>query len=217
MAFHGHTPKAAAGSDRDMSPWHSPAGAVLAWIALVAIAVIGRAWQPTWHGEPLWHATPLAGVALAAGFVFSNALIAASVPIVALAVGNLALPPYDSLAIAAVVYAATAWPALLGTTGLLGRSRPKWVAVIGGSLATSLVFFVSTNFAHWAFRSDYPHTASGLAACFAAALPFHRWMPMGDVAWTVVVFAILSAVQAAADAAASRHLHPQPVSARTLD
>jgi hypothetical protein len=217
MTFPGHTPKAAAGSDRDTSPWRSPAGAALTWIALVAIAVAGRAWQPTWHGEPLWHATPLAGVALAAGFVFPNAVVAASVPLVALAIGNLALPGYGSLAIAAVVYAATAWPVLLGTAGILGRSRPRWMAVIGGSLATSLVFFLSTNLAHWAFRSDYPHTASGLAACFAAALPFHRWMPVGDVAWTLAVFGLLAAVQAVADATAGRRLHPQPVSTRTLD
>jgi hypothetical protein len=217
MTIHGPIPNAAAGSDRDPAPWRSPAGAVLAWMALVTIAVVGRAWQPMWNGEPLWHATPLAAVALAAGFVFPNAAVAASVPLVALAIGNLALPAHDSLAIAAVVYAATAWPVLLGAAGLLGRSRPNWIAVIGGSLATSLVFFISTNLAHWAFRSDYPHTAAGLAACFAAALPFHRWMPVGDVAWTAAVFGVLAAVQSAADAAATRRLHPQPVSTRTLD
>ena len=50
------------------------------WLALVALAVAGRLWQPTWNGEQLWHATPLAAVALAAGFLFANPLVAASVP-----------------------------------------------------------------------------------------------------------------------------------------
>ena len=40
-------------------------------------------------------------------------------------------------------------------------------------------------------------TAAGLVACYAAALPFYRWMPVGDVAWTAVVLAGVSAAIAA--------------------
>ena len=173
---------------------------VAAWLLLVACAVAGRLWQPSWHGEPLWHATPLAAVALAAGFLFRHPLVAASVPLAALAISNLALPAYGNLGVAAAVYAATAWPVLLGGAGLLGRERPRWLAVLGGSLASSLVFFLTTNLAHWWLTSDYPHTASGLAGCFVAALPFYRWMPVGDVAWTVAIFTGLSAVIAAVQA-----------------
>jgi len=190
---------------------------VAAWLLLVAFAVAGRLWQPSWNGEPLWHATPLAAVALAAGFLFRNPLVAASVPLAALAISNLALPPYGNLGVAATVFAATAWPVLLGSQGLLGRDRPRWLAVIGGSLASSLVFFVSTNLAHWAFTADYPRTAAGLATCFAAALPFYRWMPLGDAAWTLVTFAAIVAIRGAAEAALARRLRPSPVSARPLD
>jgi hypothetical protein len=171
---------------------------VAAWLLLVACAVAGRLWQPSWHGEPLWHATPLAAVALAAGFLFRHPLVAASVPLAALAISNLALPAYGNLGVAAAVYAATAWPVLLGGAGLLGRERPRWLAVLGGSLASSLVFFATTNFAHWACTSDYPHTPAGLATCFAAALPFYRWMPLGDAAWTLVTFAAIVAIRAGA-------------------
>ena len=187
------------------------------WLALVALAVAGRLWQPTWNGEPLWHATPLAAVALAAGFLFANPLVAASVPLAALAVSNLVLPGYGSLGVAAVVYAATAWPVLLGTCGVLGQDRPRWLAVVGGSLATSLVFFLSTNLAHWAFMADYPRTMAGLGECFVAALPFYRWMPVGDAAWTLATFGLIVAARMAAEAAATRRLRPQGISPRPLD
>ena len=199
------------------SVWDSVLMQAAVWLALVALAVAGRLWQPTWNGEPLWHATPLAAVALAAGFLFANPLVAASVPLAALALSNVLLPGYGSLGVAAVVYAATAWPVLLGTCGLLGRDRPRWLAVVGGSLATSLVFFVSTNLAHWAFTADYAHTMAGLGECFVAALPFYRWMPVGDAAWTVATFGLIMAARMAAEAAATRRLRPQAVSPRPLD
>lgn len=197
--------------------WGSIAMQSVVWLALVALAVAGRLWQPSWDGEPLWHATPLAAVALAAGFLFANPFVAASTPLAALAISNVALPEYGSLGVAAVVYAATAWPVLLGTSGMLGRERPRWLAVVGGSLATSLVFFFSTNLAHWAFMADYPRTVSGLGECFLAALPFYRWMPLGDAVWTLATFGMIVAARSGAEAAATRRLRPQAISTRPLD
>jgi hypothetical protein len=169
----------------------APALQVLIWSGFVALAVAGRFFQPEWHF------TPLAAVTLAAGFVFPSVLVAAAVPVAALAISNCFLAPHDSLAMAAVVYAATAWPVLLGACGLLGRCRQvRWPAVIGGSLASSLVFFFTTNAAHWWLTNQYPHSASGLVECLAAGLPFYRWMPVGDLAWTVIVFGGLSLLAA---------------------
>jgi len=154
------------------------------WFVLVAIATLGRLWQPGWN------VTPLAGVALAAGAVFPSVLVAASVPLAALAISNLAMPSYGSLAMAAVIYAATAWPVVLGGGLRGGRVLP----IVGGALASSLVFYLATNFAHWWLTSDYPHTAGGLLACYGAALPFYRWMPIGDVAWSLAMFGGMAAV-----------------------
>ena len=165
-----------------------PVAAAVIWAVLVAIAVAGRIWQPGWN------VTPMAAVALAAGAVFANGAVAASVPLVALAISNLVLPAYGSLAMAVVVFAATAWPVLLG--GVVRRGR--WTAVVGGALASSLVFFVATNLAHWLLTTDYPRSAAGLGACFVAALPFYRWMPVGDVAWSLALFGALQAIHAAA-------------------
>lgn len=179
------------------SRW-SPTALAVAWVALVALAVVGRLWRPEWHGTRLWNVTPFVAVALAAGALFPNRLLAATVPLVALAVGNVALPGYDTPWLAAVVYAATAFPVVLG--GIATRGR--WPAVIGSALAGSLVFFLSTNLAHWALTADYPRSGAGLVACFAAALPFFR--PLEDLAWTGIVFGGLAAADRIGGAVAAR-------------
>jgi hypothetical protein len=169
------------------------------WLALVAIGAVGRLWQPAWN------VTPFAGVALAAGAVFPNPAVAASVPLVSLAVSNLASPAYGSLAMAAVVYAATALPVLLGRrlrVDAPGKAG-NWVALFGSAVASSLVFYLTTNFAHWWLTNDYPHTFGGILACYVAALPFYRWMPVGDLVWSGAIFAGLSSVVSAARASRS--------------
>jgi hypothetical protein len=176
------TPSSASLADRTRSFQSWPL-LVAAWVALVAIGAVGRLWQPGWN------VTPMAGVALAAGAIFPHPLLAASVPLASLALSNLVMPGYGSLVMAAVIYAATAWPVLLGSRLVPGKA---WQAVIGSALASSLVFYITTNLAHWWLTNDYPHTLAGLAACYVAALPFYRWMPVGDVAWSVALFAGLS-------------------------
>ena len=183
----------------------APAMLVAVWVALVALGVAGRLVQPAWH------VTPMAGVALAAGAVFTNPVVAATVPLAALVVSNLGLDAYDSLPMAMVVFAATAWPVLLG--GLVRRAAAGGriagvLAVLGGAFASSLVFFLATNLAFWWFTAEYPHTTEGLVACFTAALPFYRWMPVGDAAWSLATFGGLAAAARIVDAAVARGLQP---------
>lgn len=199
---------AAAGSESERSDiFRSPTARSVAWLVLVAIAVAGRAWQPAAH------VTPLAGVSLVAGVIFPELLVAASVPLVATMIGNCFLPSYGSVALAVVVYAALAWPVVLGHLGILGRpeERPRWLAITGGALASSLVFFFATNAAHWLLTDQYPRTATGLVACLVAGLPFHRWMPVGDVAWSLALFGCLAAASAVGGQLFRPRLAPAPV------
>ena len=186
-------------------PLSQPLVLGLVWIALVALAVAGRAWQPAAH------VTPLAAVSLAAGAFFPGTLLAVSVPVMSLAIGNLFLPPYGSLLEAVVIYAAFAWPVLLGRAGLLGSigRETRWLALIGGGLASSLVFYFATNITFWLTTDMYPRSAAGLLACLTAALPFHRWMPVGDLAWTLGIFGVFQAAITASDAFAARRLAPR--------
>ncbi|MEC7710519.1 MAG: DUF6580 family putative transport protein [Planctomycetota bacterium] len=154
------------------------------WLALVAVGVCGRLWQPAYN------VTPFAAIGLAAGSLFGISISAAAVPIVALVLSNMALPGYGSTVMALVVYASFLFPVLFGSL----VQRQGWVAVLGGSLASSLIFFTTTNFATWALSDLYPHTLSGLVTCYVAALPFYRWMPIGDALWSISLFSTLIAV-----------------------
>ena len=154
------------------------------WFALVAVGICGRLWQPAYN------VTPFAAIGLAAGSLFGISLAAATVPIVALVISNMALPGYGSTVMAIVVYVSLACPVLFGSL----VQRQGWVAVLGGSLASSLIFFTTTNFATWALSELYPHTLSGLTTCYIAALPFYRLMPVGDAVWSISLFSTLVAV-----------------------
>jgi hypothetical protein len=148
----------------------------LAWGVLVGIGILGR---------------------LCAGALFANRFVAASVPVIALAASNLALPgggSYGSWTMAAIIYAAFTWPVLMGS---LVRRSHVWGA-LGGALAGSLVFYLATNFAHWWLTADYPHTARGLVECYVAALPFYRWTPVGDLVWSLGLTSGLAFVPALA-------------------
>ena len=199
-----------------MSKTSRPSFATLiaAWCALVAISVVGRIWQP------VPNVTPLAAAAIVAGAVFPSPLVAASVPVAAMALSNLVLPGYGGgvagWTMMAVVFACLTWPVLLGRLVRTGRpgaagssfdGMPSWT-LVGSGLASSLVFFLVTNAAHWWLSSDYPHTAAGLLSCYAAGLPFYRWMPVGDVAWTLVLARGMAALGASAAAAPSISANP---------
>ncbi len=48
----------------------------------------------------------------------------------------------------------------------------NWQFTIAGSLAASLAFFLTTNFASWI--AFYPHTWSSLGQCYLSAIPFFK-------------------------------------------
>jgi hypothetical protein len=45
---------------------------------------------------------------------------------------------------------------------------------VSGSVLASTSFFAVSNYAVWVGSAMYPHTFSGLTACYAAGLPFYR-------------------------------------------
>lgn len=156
----------------------------LVWLGLVGVIVVGRLL------EPAFNVTPLTAVALVAGAVFPSPLVAATVPVAGLAVSNVVLPSYGSLAMALIVFAACAAPVMLRT--LVRSGRPLAIAV--GGLAGAALFFIVTNVGYWWLSSDYRHTIGGLTECFVMALPFFRWQPVGDIAWSLALTAVTAAI-----------------------
>ena len=160
---------------------------VLVFALLIAIGVAGR-----W-GQPAWEFTPTAAVAMFAGLYFSRLAIAILVPVAILAISDLILPAYDSIPVMLITYAALTLPVWFGRLqrGESARSvqMARWAAF---SLLPATLFYLATNFAVWAFQSDYEKTLAGLGQCYWAAVPFYRWMIAGDVFYLSVMLGCLA-------------------------
>ena len=81
-------------------------------------------------------------------------------------------------------YAAALW---LGTR--LG-TEAKALRIGGAALASSVAFFIVSNFAVWAVWNMYPKNWEGLMACYVAAIPFFRNALAGDLLFTAVMFSV---------------------------
>lgn len=71
----------------------------------------------------------------------------------------------------------TTWAWYLAAMALghiLLKARTTFVRVAAGVVLGPTSFFVLSNYAVWAGGNMYPHTLSGLTACYAAAIPFYR-------------------------------------------
>jgi hypothetical protein len=155
---------------------------VLVFALLVSIGVAGR-----W-GQPAWAFTPIAAATIFAGFYFSRAAIAVLVPVAILGISDLLLPAYDNVPVMLATYGVMTIPVWFGRSLRGGHGR--WGAIgrwaVCGLIPATVFFFVS-NFAVWAFQSDYEKSLAGLMQCYAAAVPFYRWMLAGDVFYLSVL------------------------------
>ncbi|MGI9430272.1 MAG: DUF6580 family putative transport protein [Bythopirellula sp.] len=176
---------------------------------LLAIGVVGR-----WY-QLAWNVTPLAAVTVLGAYYFRQLLPAVLLPISILTVSNVLLPAYPHWQVQAAVYVMMLVPLALGRAarGADGWLKNGWqgnrwqgakhFALCGFVPAT--LFFLVTNFAVWAFTPYYQKTLAGLANCYWMALPFYRWMLVGDLCFlTVLVGALLLAQALARQTSAGR-------------
>ena len=104
--------------------------------------------------------SPVAATALFAGMMLSRRSLALLVPLAAMLIGD-ALTGFYDWRVMIVVYAAMMLPAVASI--LASRYRPSRV-VVPAVVACSLIFFVTTNFAVWAFSGMYSLDTAGLIA-----------------------------------------------------
>ncbi len=126
--------------------------------------------------------TPVAAIALFGGAHLGKRWLAFMIPLAALFISDLFLG-FHNLMIP--VYLGFALVVLLGS---LMRGNIRVPFVIGGSLAGSLMFFLITNFAVWAFTPYYPNTLQGLATSYTMAIPFFHTSILGDLFYNAVFF-----------------------------
>jgi hypothetical protein len=136
-----------------------------------------------------WHFTPVAASLLFFGARGSRRQM--WIPLVLMAATDVVLTKFiysysltwDQL-VTWVWYAAILW---LGTN-LREKSDP--VRVVGAALASSVSFFLVSNFAVWAAGQMYPKTFHGLMMSYAAGLPFFRGTVESDLFFSIAFFGI---------------------------
>ncbi len=153
---------------------------------LLAIGVLGRWAQPTWNF------TPIAAVTVLGGYYFRQTLPAILLPMGVLAMSDLLLPSHDSWPVLASVHLMMIVPLLLGRSARNSQGLRRGVLLGLCGFVPATAFFLVTNFAVWMFKSTYDATFEGLLTCYAAALPFYRWMLAGDVFYLGVLLGCLA-------------------------
>ncbi|MFH1428102.1 MAG: DUF6580 family putative transport protein [Patescibacteria group bacterium] len=130
-----------------------------------------------------WNFAPIVAIALFAG-VYLGRNYAIILPVLAMVLGDIFIGFYE-------------WPLMLtvyssfmiaGIIGLLIRKCKSLETVIAGSLLSSTIFFLLTNWAVWQFSFWYEKSWSGLLTCYTMALPFFRNTLFGDLFYVGVFF-----------------------------
>ena len=77
--------------------------------------------------------------------------------------------------------------AIMGMIGLRVRKHKRFATILGGTILGSLVFYLVTNAAVWAFGTMYPHNLAGLFQSYIMAIPFFRNTLAGNVFYVGVL------------------------------
>jgi len=128
--------------------------------------------------------TPLAAIALFGG-VYLDKRFAFVVPILAMLASDFFIGFYGGM------YWVYGSFVLIGLIGLWLKNHKTPMMVLGGTLASSILFFVVTNFGVWMTPgSIYAHTSAGLVECYVSAIPFFRNTLGGDLLFVAVMFGL---------------------------
>ena len=127
--------------------------------------------------------TPIDAMALFSGaYLGRRGALALVAPLGALFLSDLVLGFYHGMS---TVYFSVALIVLLGSVAI----RPVSALRVGvAALASSILFFVITNFGMWLWSGFYPRTLDGIQACYVAAIPFFQNTVAGDLFYAVMLF-----------------------------
>jgi len=127
--------------------------------------------------------TPIGAMALFSGaYLGRRGAVALVAPLGALFLSDLVLGFYRGMP---TVYFSVA---LIVIIGWMALRRVSPIRVGGAAIASSVLFFVLTNFGMWLSSGFYPRTLAGLEACYIAAIPFFQNTVAGDLFYAAVLF-----------------------------
>jgi hypothetical protein len=128
--------------------------------------------------------SPIAATALFAGFFISNKKLAILIPLGAIFISDLFIGFHSMIW---AVYLSFILVVLLG----ISMKKRTFSAVLGRSLAGSLLFFILTNFAVF-INGGYTYSIAGFIECYYMAIPFFKNTLAGDLCFNAVLFSAFS-------------------------
>lgn len=152
-------------------------------IALVFLAVISRLFE---HPANF---TPVAAVALFSG-VYLPRRWGWILPLVVMLASD-AIIGFYQWQVMASVYASFL---VIVAIGWYVRRQRSIGSVLLSSLSGSVLFFLATNAATWAWGNLYPPTAQGLFTAYVMGIPFFKNTLAGDLFYTTFLFGAFEAI-----------------------
>jgi hypothetical protein len=126
-----------------------------------------------------WNFAPVTAAAIFGG-MYLNVRMAVLLPLLSLILADLIQGM--SWADVPFVYGSVAAAALIGTWVRKDRTAGRFMLrTAGGTLASSVLFFVVTNFGVWVQGLLYTRDLAGLALCYEMAIPFFQNTVLGDL------------------------------------
>jgi hypothetical protein len=148
---------------------------------LLALALILLAAALRMAPHP-WNFTPVGAMALFSGAVLRDRRLAFLFPLLALFLGDIFVGFHK---LVPLVYASFLINVAIG---LWLRDRRALARISLATLLAALQFFLVTNFAVWQLLGSFPHTASGLVACYVAGIPFFWNTLASDALYATLLF-----------------------------
>ncbi len=158
---------------------------VLAAAALIAFGVLGRL------VPHLPDATPLTAITLM-GSRYLGRTWSIVIPVAAMLASDLFIGFYDGRVLATVYLSF----ALIAAMSWFGAKRGL-PTLLGTAATASLLFFLTTNAAVWAFSPWYAKSFGGLLEAYAMGLPFLGSMLLSDLLYTASLYGICEAIKIA--------------------
>ncbi|RPE08290.1 hypothetical protein EGT74_14615 [Chitinophaga lutea] len=140
--------------------------------ALIFLTTLGRL---ATNYMAIYNFTAIGAGALFAGVVLKEKKYAYIVPLAALVLSDIFFQLFTEIpgfygGEMLFVYGGFVLITFMGTR----IRKPKAGNIFLASIASGLIFYLVSNLGTFLFRDMYPHTFSGLLACYYAAIPFYK-------------------------------------------
>jgi len=148
-------------------------------VCLIIAAAVLRLLTNYFH---IWNFTPITAMALFCGATIRDKKFAFIIPLIAIVLTDAIIGFYQGIF---VTYFALL---LITLFGFLLQNRIRFLPVLLGSLGTSVIFYLVTNFALVYPTTLYPHTMQGILDSYVAAIPFFKNAIVGDLIFSALLF-----------------------------